>query len=232
MALRHPSRLGTRGPRRTKTLFAVACNALHNAWACSGGRLAPMARPLVASCVVLELRSLRSTGVTRLRRYYEPLRHPKAAEPVPHGMLVGGHTPPPSGASRVALVSCVSVPLPLPRRDQGTRSLVLPTSSARKRWGVLNGGLPQYFGGSAPALNFSRPAQHSLTLRPMRLLPLLQGHRSGASPRPVTRPQRPDCYRGEPTTPRTGLSPAGLTRLRGAQRSQRHRQNSGDSYAP
>ena len=34
-------------------------------------------------------------------------------------MLVGGHAPPPSGASRVALVSCVNVPLPLPRRIQG-----------------------------------------------------------------------------------------------------------------
>ena len=29
-------------------------------------------------CVCLELRSLPSTGVTRLQRYYEPLRHPKA----------------------------------------------------------------------------------------------------------------------------------------------------------
>src|ERR1041384_4764709 len=113
------SRLGTRMTRRNETFFAVACNALCNAWAWSGGRLSPIARPLVASCVVLELRLLRSTGVTRLRHYYGPLRHPMAAEPVPRGMLVGGHTPPPSGASRVALVSCVNVPLPLPRRDQG-----------------------------------------------------------------------------------------------------------------
>jgi hypothetical protein len=29
-------------------------------------------------CVCLELRSLPSTGITRLQRYYEPLRHPKA----------------------------------------------------------------------------------------------------------------------------------------------------------
>src|SRR5882724_9626462 len=29
-------------------------------------------------CVCLELRSLPSTGVTRLPRYYEPLRHPRA----------------------------------------------------------------------------------------------------------------------------------------------------------
>ena len=29
-------------------------------------------------CVCLELRSLPSTGIIRLQRYYEPLRHPKA----------------------------------------------------------------------------------------------------------------------------------------------------------
>ena len=29
-------------------------------------------------CVCLELRSLPSTGITQLQRYYEPLRHPKA----------------------------------------------------------------------------------------------------------------------------------------------------------
>ena len=34
-----------------------------------------MAPSLAASCVILELRSLPSSGVTRLRRYYEPLRH-------------------------------------------------------------------------------------------------------------------------------------------------------------
>jgi hypothetical protein len=38
----------------------------------------PISRSLTTSCVCLELRPLPSTGVTRLRRYYEPLRHPKA----------------------------------------------------------------------------------------------------------------------------------------------------------
>src|SRR2546427_1051463 len=32
---------------------------------------------VVASCVRLQLRPLPSTGVTRLRQYYEPLRHPR-----------------------------------------------------------------------------------------------------------------------------------------------------------
>src|SRR5712664_2332602 len=37
----------------------------------------PIPRSFVASGVSLQLRPLPSTGVTRLRRYYEPLRHPK-----------------------------------------------------------------------------------------------------------------------------------------------------------
>jgi len=38
----------------------------------------PISRSLTTCCVCLELRSLPSTGVTRLQRYYEPLRHPRA----------------------------------------------------------------------------------------------------------------------------------------------------------
>ena len=38
----------------------------------------PISRSLTTYRVCLELRSLPSTGVTRLQRYYEPLRHPRA----------------------------------------------------------------------------------------------------------------------------------------------------------
>ena len=38
----------------------------------------PISRSVTTYCVCLELRSLPSTSVTRLPRYYEPLRHPKA----------------------------------------------------------------------------------------------------------------------------------------------------------
>src|SRR5256885_8185293 len=38
----------------------------------------PISRSFPTYCACLELRSLPSTGVTRLQRYYEPLRHPKA----------------------------------------------------------------------------------------------------------------------------------------------------------
>jgi hypothetical protein len=40
----------------------------------------PNLRALTASCVSPELRLLPSTGITRLPRYYEPLRHPMAPE--------------------------------------------------------------------------------------------------------------------------------------------------------
>src|SRR5260370_19949783 len=38
----------------------------------------PISKSLTTSCVRLELRSLPSTGITRLQRYCEPLRHPRA----------------------------------------------------------------------------------------------------------------------------------------------------------
>ena len=38
----------------------------------------PISRSFTTYCVCLELRSLPSAGITRLQRYYEPLRHPKA----------------------------------------------------------------------------------------------------------------------------------------------------------
>ena len=38
----------------------------------------PISRSFTTYCVCLELRSLPSTGVTQLQRYYEPLRHSRA----------------------------------------------------------------------------------------------------------------------------------------------------------
>jgi hypothetical protein len=68
------------------------------------------------SCVCLELRFLPSTGITRLRRYYEPLRHPKA----PGLSLTGVRLVilvPRQGASRVARALLVYMLSPLPRRS-------------------------------------------------------------------------------------------------------------------
>ena len=41
----------------------------------------PISKSFTTHFVCLELRSLPSTGITRLQRYYEPLRHPKAPGP-------------------------------------------------------------------------------------------------------------------------------------------------------
>src|SRR6516165_5748306 len=40
----------------------------------------PISRSLTTSCVCLEPRPLPSAGITRLHRYYEPLRHPSAPD--------------------------------------------------------------------------------------------------------------------------------------------------------
>jgi hypothetical protein len=62
----------------------------------------PIPRSFVASCVSFQLRLLSSTGVTRLHRYYEPLRHPKRP-----GLSLAScqliHTAITAGTSRVAL---------------------------------------------------------------------------------------------------------------------------------
>src|SRR5215813_15378658 len=54
----------------------------------------PNLRVLTASCVGPELRPLSSTGVTRLPRYYRPLRHPRVPDPSLTGdrLLIAEHT--------------------------------------------------------------------------------------------------------------------------------------------
>jgi len=79
---------------------------------------------VVASCVRLQLRPLPSTGVTRLRQYYEPLRHPKRP-----GLSLTScqliHTAITAGTSRVAhgplLPACRRQ---YPGRSDGTCPLV------------------------------------------------------------------------------------------------------------
>src|ERR1039457_7010276 len=58
-------------------------------------------RSFVASCVSFQLRPLPSTGITRLRQYYEPLRHPKrTGRSLASCQLI--HTAITAGTSRVA----------------------------------------------------------------------------------------------------------------------------------
>ena len=62
---------------------AIPCDAACDSKKNSSGviRLIANLPSFVASCVRLQLRPLPSTGVTRLRRYYEPLRHPSRPGP-------------------------------------------------------------------------------------------------------------------------------------------------------
>jgi hypothetical protein len=158
----------------------------------------PFSLFVVASCVRLQLRPLPSIGVTRLRRYYEPLRHPS-----------------PPGLS---LTSCQLIPTAITagtsRVAHGPLCLHAVANTPAGRMEVVRSrhslrfGLPRNRGGSAPASLFSGPAQRLLTLRPAcspnRLCDLL--HRRLQQLRCLGR--RFDCYRVERTSSRAGLTPA------------------------
>jgi hypothetical protein len=120
--------------------------------------LSPISLSIVASCVRLQLRPLPSTEITRLHRYYEPLRHPsQPGRSLTSCQLI--RTAITAGTSRVA-----NGPLCL--------HAVANTPAGRmefiRSYHSIRFGLPRNRGGSAPALVFSRPAQRLLTLRPAR----------------------------------------------------------------
>ena len=112
-------------------------------------------------CIVsLEPGPLSSTGITRLHRYYEPLRHPAVPSSAPHEAPVGcahSHT---AGLPVLPLSSSfVHAVVSTPAQSVGACFAHFPT----------NDRLPRAQVGSACALPFSRPAQRSLALRPARL---------------------------------------------------------------
>ena len=162
----------------------------------------PIPRSLIACCVSFQLRPLPSTGITRLPRYYGPLRHPRrpGLSLTSCRLIAADH--------RWGFPCCVWSPLSAcrrqyPGRTDGLRSLVL---SHRRRPSPI-------IGGSAPALPVSGPAQRSLSLRPAdspsrqsdplhrRLQQLRYLHYCS------------DCYRVERTSSRAGLSPTVNQRL-------------------
>ena len=153
---------------------------------------------VVASCVRLQLRPLPSAGVTRLRQYYEPLRHPsQPGRSLTSCQLI--RTAITAGTSRVAYGPlCLHAVANTPA---GLMEFV-------RSYDSTNFGLPSNRDGSAPALVFSRPAQRSLTLRPAcspsRLCDLL--HRRLQQLRCLRRCF--DCYRVERTSSRAGFTPA------------------------
>src|SRR5258708_25536449 len=123
-------------------------------WEFSG--LSPISLSIVASCVRLQLKPLPSTGVTRLRRYYEPLRHP--SQP---GLSLAScqliHTAITAGTSRVA-------------RGPLCLHAVANTPACQmefvRSYDSIHFGLPSNRCGSPPAFSVSGPAQRSLTLQP------------------------------------------------------------------
>ena len=117
----------------------------------------PNLRVLTASGVGPELRPLSSTGVTRLPRYYRPLRHPRAPDPSLTGdrLLLAEHT---VGFPVLRALSLCACCRQYPGAAAGivASALAPPTMAAFPENGV----------GSARASSFSRPARRSLALRP------------------------------------------------------------------
>jgi hypothetical protein len=104
-----------------------------------------------------EVRPLPSTGVTRLPRYYGPVRRLRQ----PGLSLAGvrlGHAPTGGGLPCCVESPCADMLSPLPRWDRCFGMSRSPRSN--------DGGLPRDIGGSAPSLKFSRPARRSRALRP------------------------------------------------------------------
>ena len=127
-----------------------------NNWELSGS--SPISLSAVASCVRLQLKPLPSAGVTRLHRYYEPLRHPsQPGLSLTSCQLI--HTAITAGTSRVA---------PGPLCLHAVANTPAGLMEFVRSYDSISFGLPRNRGGSAPALVFSRPAQRLLTLRPAR----------------------------------------------------------------
>src|SRR5471030_2138089 len=123
-------------------MWVLDSSSIHQLWATSD--------------VDLELRPLPSTGVTRLRRYYEPLRHPRRP-----GLSLAGFRLAVTHRHRwgfpcFVFLLCLRAVATTPAGSLGACIVRYPSDI----------GLPRYSGGSAPTSPVSRPAQRSLTLRP------------------------------------------------------------------
>ena len=112
---------------------------------------------LAASDAHLELRSLPSIGVTRVQRYYGPLRHPVAP-----GLSLAG--------VRLIVVADHAIGFPVLHQSSSCTHAIATTpaesSGASFARFPNNDSLPRNSGGSASASPFSRLAQRLLTLRP------------------------------------------------------------------
>src|SRR5205814_9473476 len=116
----------------------------------------PIPRSLTTSCVRLELRSLPSPDVSRLPRYYEPLRLPTAPGLSLAGirLIIPDHAVGSPVLRTLSLCTCCRH-YPGAAAGRSLRSC-RPTVSA----------FPGSTSGSACTSSFSRLAQRSLALRP------------------------------------------------------------------
>src|SRR5262249_52600951 len=116
----------------------------------------PISRSLATSCVGLELRPLPSPGITRLQRYYGPLRHPSAPGLSLTGvrLIIPDHTVGLPVLRALSLCTCC-------RQYPGAAAGRNPRSSH-----PAVAAFPDSAVGSACTSTFSWLARRSLALRP------------------------------------------------------------------
>ena len=116
----------------------------------------PISRSFTTYCVCLELRSLPSTGVTRLPRYYEPLRHPRAPSLSLTGfrLVIADHALGLPVLRALSLCTCC-------RQYPGAAA-----GPSRRSFNPAVSAFPDMAVGSAYTSSFSRLARRSLALRP------------------------------------------------------------------
>ena len=108
------------------------------------------------SYAALEPRPLPSAGIARLPRYYGPLRHPGRPDLSLTGCRLARATPPPGLPVLRPSSSSLRAAATTPAAPVGACVARFPTGAS----------LPRATGGSASAVNVSRPARRSLALRP------------------------------------------------------------------
>src|SRR6516162_3243568 len=116
----------------------------------------PISRSLTACCVGLELRPLPSTSITRLHRYYWPLRHPSA----PGLSLTGVRLIIPDHAVGLPVLRALSL-CTCRRHYPGAAAGRIPRSSC-----PAISAFPGRVAGSVCTSSFSKLARRSLALRP------------------------------------------------------------------
>ena len=132
-----------------------------------------------------EVRALGSTGITRLHRYYDPLRDPSQPSSWRRRSVCTAGSGLPL-LTRIAFSACRA------HYPGGSVRCFSVDTVARSRAGLFpnRSGLPVHNGRSASTVFVSRPARASLVLRPADLLTHLCGLGCEASMKSVTRLHR------------------------------------------